>query len=504
MSNEEAKMFLMKSESYSNVNLPEYFNFNKVLAYADDVLDNRSLNSLMVSDKEKHYYKINGVNYTLIANKDGKYSWRPLQLIHPLIYVDLVNLITEDVNWNKIVSSLKKAQSIKNIKCVSLPVESQTNKRDIGETILNWWEQFEQEQIKLALKYKYCIHTDIADCYGSIYTHSIPWAIHSKEYAKKNQKEGIGNKIDQKIQRMQYSQTNGIPQGSVLMDLIAEIVLAGVDIDLSEVIEHYDNEVFILRYRDDYRIFSNQRNLVEKVIKDLTEILLEWNFKLNSSKTFLTDDIIKYAVKEDKMHWMLIKASLKNDGVENKFDKFDKYPYKISLQKYLLQINMFAEKFPNSGSLKTALTDFYKYIYKLKSKPNDIHQLISITTNIMERNPNVIEYCVAILSKILTHLSIDEKVKIVESIKGKFDFLPNTEFVEIWLQRLTLPYNRSIKYNSKLCKKVCDPKFVNIWKSNWIAQTFEENLIIDEEKIDSLSEVIHVSQIDYFNQGYLV
>src|SRR5690625_3362855 len=100
----------MKSESYSNVNLPEYFNFNKVLAYADDVMDNRSLNSLMVSDKEKHYYKINGVNYTLIANKDGKYSWRPLQLIHPLIYVNLVNLITEDVNWNKIVSSLKKAQ----------------------------------------------------------------------------------------------------------------------------------------------------------------------------------------------------------------------------------------------------------------------------------------------------------------------------------------------------------------------------------------------------------
>ncbi len=38
----------------------------------------------------------NNVNYKLITNKDGKYSWRPFQLIHPALYVNLVNNITYD------------------------------------------------------------------------------------------------------------------------------------------------------------------------------------------------------------------------------------------------------------------------------------------------------------------------------------------------------------------------------------------------------------------------
>lgn len=499
MSNKDAKSFLMKPNSYSNVSLPEYYNFNGVLAYADNILGNRDLNSLLVADKEKHYHKIEGVNYTLITNKDGKYSWRPLTLIHPLIYVDLVNLITEKANWQEIISFFKKAQNIKNIKCVSLPVESETKRSDTKETILNWWELFEQEQIKLALDYKYCMHTDIADCYGSIYTHSIPWAIHTKEYAKREKREGIGNKIDFKMRRLQYNQTNGIPQGSVLMDCIAEIVLAGIDIELSDVISKYDDEVFILRYRDDYRIFSNHRNLVEEATKDLTEILLDWNFQLNSSKTFLSEDIIKHAVKEDKMHWTPIKSNFTNDFTKGKQNRH-KHPYNVSFQKYLLQVNMFAKKFPNSGSLIVALTDMYKHLYKLENTPRDIQQLISIIVNIMEKNSNVIEHCVAILSKLLNYLSPDEKKSIIKNIKSKFELLPNTEYVEIWLQRLTLPYSRSSEYNSSLCKKVREPESINIWNSEWFAQSFDENLMIDEKEIESLLEVISIDQIDLFNE----
>lgn len=69
MNNQEAKSFLMKPNSYSNVSLPEYYNFNEVLAYADNILGDKDLNSLLVSDKEKHYHKIDRVNYTLITNK---------------------------------------------------------------------------------------------------------------------------------------------------------------------------------------------------------------------------------------------------------------------------------------------------------------------------------------------------------------------------------------------------------------------------------------------------
>jgi hypothetical protein len=45
------------------------------------------------------------------------------------------------------------------------------------------------------------------------------------KFAKRNRsdKKSIGNIIDTAMQGMNYGQTNGIPQGSVLMDFIAEM-----------------------------------------------------------------------------------------------------------------------------------------------------------------------------------------------------------------------------------------------------------------------------------------
>jgi hypothetical protein len=51
-------------------------------------------------------------------------------------------------------------------------------------------------------------------------------ALYGKEEAKDNRhKSSLGNDVDKLIRSMRYGQTNGIPQGSVLMDFIAEMVL---------------------------------------------------------------------------------------------------------------------------------------------------------------------------------------------------------------------------------------------------------------------------------------
>ena len=83
-------------------------------------------------------------------------------------------------------------------------------------------------------------------------------ALHTKEIAKSNQnnKELLGNKIDSLIQLMQNGQTNGIPQGSVLMDFIAEIILSYADKLLDEKIKNLNLDYKVIRYRDDYRIFQ--------------------------------------------------------------------------------------------------------------------------------------------------------------------------------------------------------------------------------------------------------
>ncbi|WP_253844953.1 RNA-directed DNA polymerase [Prevotella intermedia] len=103
-------------------------------------------------------------------------------------------------------------------------MKSKYQKSHKSASILNWWEEIEQKSISLSVQYKYMFTTDITDCYKSIYTHSIAWALMGKDNAKikKGEKGYIGNIIDTYMQGMQYGQTNGIPQGSVLFDFIAE------------------------------------------------------------------------------------------------------------------------------------------------------------------------------------------------------------------------------------------------------------------------------------------
>ncbi|QDJ13845.1 hypothetical protein CEP45_08410 [Mergibacter septicus] len=63
-----------------------------------------------------------------------------------------------------------------------LPDEKVSN---IAQSVSGWWIDVEQESINKALDFRYLFTTDIANFYPSIYTHSIPWAIYTKEKAKK-------------------------------------------------------------------------------------------------------------------------------------------------------------------------------------------------------------------------------------------------------------------------------------------------------------------------------
>jgi hypothetical protein len=56
------------------------------------------------------------------------------------------------------------------------------------------------------------LRTDMSRCYGSIYTHSIPWALHTKPVAKarRNDDSLLGNRLDLWLRNAQDSQTVGI------------------------------------------------------------------------------------------------------------------------------------------------------------------------------------------------------------------------------------------------------------------------------------------------------
>ena len=58
----------------------------------------------------------------------------------------------------------------------------------------------EPASVKLSLDYAFVVHTDIVDCYSAIYTHSIAWALHTKQEAQvkaaRHKSLGLANAID--------------------------------------------------------------------------------------------------------------------------------------------------------------------------------------------------------------------------------------------------------------------------------------------------------------------
>lgn len=489
LNSKDARDFFLKEESYFNFDLPPYFKFEGLLIDISKKLAARKLSDFTISTLRPT--EVEGVNYTLISNKDGRYAWRPLQLIHPAIYVNLVSEITEKKNWAYIVNRLNQLIKYSSeIKCESWPIVTSNFKKDKAGQIVHWSEEVERKSIIYSLEYDYLFHTDITDCYGSIYTHSIAWALHDKSVAKVQRKDKslIGNIIDMQLQSMSYGQTNGISQGSVLMDFIAEIVLCYIDSLLTNKIKQFRKiDYKIIRYRDDYRIFSNNPQIAECIIKELTDILNDFGMKINSSKTVGVNDSIHSSVKEDKLSWMIQEKKYEN------------------LQHELFAISIFAKEFPNSGMVVKRLTEFYNKISELTKKEirTNIKVLISIVTEIAYKNPRTYPIASAILSQLIDILPKSEKGSIIKKILNKFKKLPNTGIMQLWLQRITIKTPGRYDYTEKLCNKVVDSSII-IWNSDWLNASFRNIInsykLIDQKIFDTLGVVISTEEFSLFDR----
>ena len=482
MSAEDARAFLLKQESYCTIDLPPYFTFEKLLWKISGFLDSCNLSDLINKPGQN-----SEVNYKILSNKDGKYGWRPLELCHPVLYVNLVNQITENANWKSILEAFEGYKANKKIQCLSLPVQSLTKRKDKAEQILHWWSSIEQKSIELAISYEFVIHADVTDCYGSIYTHSIAWALHTKAVAKdkRNDQTLIGNVIDNSIQNMRNRQTNGIPQGSVLMDFIAEMVLGYADVLLAEKVESQGIKKYrILRYRDDYRIFVNDSFSGEVILKCLTEVLFDLGMKLNPSKTLTSSEVIQSSVKQEKLSWIGRKQ------------------YDRNLQKHLLIIHNHASQYPNAGSLFRALERFCKRLDKMP-KDYETVPLISIVVDIAYRNPKTYPICMVIISKLLSTLTRTSQISLLKKIRRKFSLIPNVGFLEIWLQRLTLPRTNEITFDEPLCKLAAEEK-VPIWNNDWVVSNDLKKIlrtpIVNRRKIRTLAMVVALKEIQLFGE----
>lgn len=132
-------------------------------------------------------------------------------------------------------------------------------------------------KIKIGKRYK--VTADISQCFPSIYSHSIPWALVSEAVAKreKNKKTWF-NKFDKEISANKYGETDGLLIGPYASNLIAEIVLVCIDKKLGKKYE-------FIRSIDDYECYVKTREEAESFIVDLACALKEFNLNINRKKT---------------------------------------------------------------------------------------------------------------------------------------------------------------------------------------------------------------------------
>lgn len=507
LTHKEARKFFLSEDQYFTFDLPKYFTFNKLLKLISIKIANKNITDFYSTNEDNKINKpeyFENVNYKLFNNKNGEYSWRMFQLIHPAIYVSVVHKITEEDNWKLIVERLLEFKNNNIVECASIPVVgSEIYKKVKSEQILTWWEEVEQKSISESIKYNYIFKTDIVDCYGSIYTHAIPWAIHTKRVSKQYREcnDLLGNFIDCSVRAMSNGQTNGIPQGSVLMDFIAEIVLGYADEQLSEKVKYIDDKDFkIIRYRDDYRIFVNNPITGKRIIKELTDVLIDLGMRISSEKTIFSDDIISNSIKPDKLYWRnnLEWAKLTDCKVVEKSMILDSG----NLQSELLVLNNFSLKYPNSGTLEKELQNYYIKIWN-KKRFKDADVLVSIVTDIAFKNPRTYPISISILGKIISTFDNEKKLKVIGQVESKIKKLPNTEVLDLWLQRLTIKFNKHKNFLGRLNKKAIGQNEV-VWNSDWLDNKFKKLIndieIIDNEEIKKMDLYPSLDEILMFER----
>ncbi|MFC4422601.1 RNA-directed DNA polymerase [Cupriavidus pampae] len=133
--------------------------------------------------------------------------------------------------------------------------------------------------------FRYMLRTDISRFFPTIYTHSVPWALHGKAAAKKNRKatpKFFGNLLDLALRQAQDEQTFGLPIGPDTSHIIAEAIATAVDMELKKRLKGLPAG---FRYVDDYFMFFATAREAESALAALIRSLKEFELQVNFEKT---------------------------------------------------------------------------------------------------------------------------------------------------------------------------------------------------------------------------
>jgi len=101
---------------------------------------------------------------------------RDLSIVNPVAQYYLSRLIAEE--W----VAIRKYLRPKNLNAQEVDIAD----NDLRSVAIPDWELIRLREQEISAEYDHILVADISRFYGTLYTHAIPWAMHTKAYCKKH------------------------------------------------------------------------------------------------------------------------------------------------------------------------------------------------------------------------------------------------------------------------------------------------------------------------------
>lgn len=249
--------------------IPKIFSGEEFLSYC-------KLHSPLGFEKTYHEY----VQYRSMRNT---HVLRYFAIPNPVAYAYLCICLRD--NWSQNIVPYFRSVTESQEFCYS---QIHIQKSDVDKALfrmnISYHERDEQtdaycERQKIGKHYK--VTTDISNCYPSIYSHVLAWALVGKTQAKATQGNDLYwyNQLDMCNRYTKNNETNGLHIGPHAYGLLAEIVLTRVDKHMQDLGYQY------IRHIDDCVFYAETHEKAQKFILDFGKVLSEYDLKINEKKT---------------------------------------------------------------------------------------------------------------------------------------------------------------------------------------------------------------------------
>jgi reverse transcriptase-like protein len=367
-----------------------------------------------------------------LVTPKGEVGWRRFSLLHPYAYWHIVTSYTDSTAW----PTLRKRLATPNdVASYTIPHFSLRENKLQGDAIRTWLKFAETDLIADSATYSHLGITDIQNFYPSIYTHSLAWAVDTRDVIKENRRDCvnfIGNRIDRLFQSAHATQTNGIPIGTMVSDIAAELVLTAVDVFCSDRLQKRD--VIMARYRDDYRILAKSHHVAREAVNEIGVVLRNhFDLHLNASKTKILSDIIQGSLRP----WARLAAeSLDIKRVLEPKEKINGRDIKSAL----LAIHSLQQAHPGAAAALSRLSAINQTIEtsepKIEIRNDELRSCMAILRTFMRLREDTVPQAVVLADHLLGHTGDKLAREMIEEMVTEEPTFAGRDFLEVWLYRL--------------------------------------------------------------------